>query len=254
PIQNLIAGYSKDLLISNDIWDLYLSEIAILKESGDITQDDIDLLMASNELEPTLLNLQNLAYTNEQKSKRIVDFSLQKIEKTKKEIFDKDHTILLQERILKEVKDTSKMKDSILEDSEYKIKNLALEKKNVEKDFTRIEIEKRETEQNYENYKNKIKAKIILSSNNKVFWWEIIVSLIFLMFIIFIPWFMFQYLSEEFKNKLVQYASFASIGISTIILIVLGWICHTVYNKKFKQKIVNKFIAREFKKFDLDNN
>jgi hypothetical protein len=98
PINTIIAGYKQNLLISSSIWLMFVGELKKMRDGGNISDDDINILISSNEVEGLLLNVQH----GKSRAEDIPVFISSEIEKRKKDNEQKMKKIDSQEGLINE--------------------------------------------------------------------------------------------------------------------------------------------------------
>ncbi|MFW6283096.1 MAG: hypothetical protein ACOC1P_03545, partial [Minisyncoccales bacterium] len=126
PIHNIIAGQKRNLIIDHSVWSKFIKNIKEQKQNGQITEDDINSLIAKKEIEQELLKLQRKS--SEVSDEKIKLFIQSNIEKRKKEDAAKTKQVkrLEEENLL--------LKNKLSKQNKEKIEIIEIRRKEIEKE------------------------------------------------------------------------------------------------------------------------
>ncbi|HUV42606.1 MAG TPA: hypothetical protein VMY36_01735 [Patescibacteria group bacterium] len=215
PIHDLIAGYAKNFLLKVSLWEKFIAEIKRQKKQGKINDEDISILISSNETEKILFDIQSGA----QKENYI--------------------PLLIDEQIRKRKKE-KKLKEKEIEHLKKKEQGIRQELNSLRK-----QIEK------YENIKKSIRShcekKWNFILNFLICLIAIVISRLLILFILKVGLGLFE--------SLTSLTVFLVILWSTISLISekdFKFLSFMVsFKKKLKQKLIKNSIDKNYKKFGL---
>jgi len=101
PLHNVIAGYSTNLIISKDFWDIFLKELGKAQAKGEIDDNDIHILISDNEIQNMLLEIQNTKESFGGKFPKLLDQKIKNFKKERAELAEELGKSKDQEEIIK---------------------------------------------------------------------------------------------------------------------------------------------------------